>query len=86
MAVSVARYRQTPPESITSQGISVAFARRLKLSGQTNVTNDVIVSGYECNIVVCIYHFSPVTADTIPNAAKYLYYACRSCFSPTLLI
>ena len=58
-----------------------------QLGGFAYVTsnNCVVVGCYECNIIVCIYNISPVTADTMPDVATYLYYACRSCFGPAAL-
>ena len=63
--------------------LSVAYyAAQLGSDSLVTSNNRVVVGCYESIVVICNYKISPITADTIPNAATRLYYVCRSCFGP----
>ena len=84
-SASVARRRPQSPTCPWLDGqefrCSIATAQ---LGSHTTFARDnrVVVGGYERKVIVCIYEFSPITADTIPDAVKCLYCACRSYVGP----
>ena len=70
---------------LVSQELNVACFRDLKLSSNRFAFGNeifVVIGGHSIVVIICNYKISPITADTIPNAANRLYHVCRSCFGP----
>jgi len=44
-------------------GIACSLHYAAKLGGDSNVTNEVIVGGYELRVVICNYQIYPITAE-----------------------